>query len=153
RRRNERIGRKRSLSDSEQKRFGARGLATFFTDTAVFILVTKAINLFLKEEVRIADILDLDPAKHLSNDHLDVLVVDVNALQTIDFLDLVHDIILQFFHTSNAENIVRVKRSVHERLAGLDRVTVLNIDMRTARNVVFAFAAVFIRDDDLALAL
>src|SRR5438067_8986277 len=43
----------------------------------------------------VADVLHLHPAHHLSNDDLQVLVVDVNALQAIHFLDLVHQVFLQ----------------------------------------------------------
>jgi len=34
---------------------------------------------------------DLDLAQHLANDHLDVLVVDLHALQAVDVLDLAHE--------------------------------------------------------------
>jgi hypothetical protein len=35
---------------------------------------------------------NLDLLQHLANDHLDVLVVDQDALQPVDFLDLVDEI-------------------------------------------------------------
>jgi hypothetical protein len=38
---------------------------------------------------------DLDLLQHLANDHLDVLVVDLHALQPIDFLDFVDEILGQ----------------------------------------------------------
>jgi hypothetical protein len=55
----------------------------------------EAIDLLLDEELRIAHVLDLHPAHHLPDDHLDVLVVDVHALQPVDLLDLVDEIRVQ----------------------------------------------------------
>ncbi len=70
-------------------------LPLFVRDATILVLVAEAVDLFFHQEFGIADFLDLDPAKHLTNDHLDVLVVDVHTLQTIDFLDLIHQIVLQ----------------------------------------------------------
>ena len=100
-----------------KQRFTDRRLAVLVRNTAVLVLVAEAVDLFLEQEFGIADFLDLDPAKHLANDHLDVLIVDVHALQAIDFLDLVHEVVLQRLHSENTQNIVRVQRSVHERFA------------------------------------
>ena len=60
----------------------------------IFVLVAESIDLFFHKKVGVADILDLNPAKHLADDDLDVLVVDIDALQAINFLDLVDEIIL-----------------------------------------------------------
>ena len=38
---------------------------------------------------RVARIVDLHAAQHLPHDHLDVLVVDLHALQPVDVLHLV----------------------------------------------------------------
>jgi hypothetical protein len=46
------------------------------------------------QELRVPDLLDLHPAHHLPDHHLDVLVVDVDALQAVDLLDLVHQVAL-----------------------------------------------------------
>ena len=65
------------------------------------------------------DLLDLHPAHHLADDHLDVLVVDVHALQPVDLLDLVDQVALQLLLAAHAQDVVRVDRAVHQRLAGL----------------------------------
>ena len=67
---------------------------------------------------RVADLLDLHPAHHLADDHLDVLVVDVDALQAVDLLDLVDQVALQLLLAPHPQDVVRVDRAVHQRLAG-----------------------------------
>ena len=82
-----------------------------------------------------------------------MLIVYVHALQTVNLLDLAHEVILQSFGSENTQDVVRVQRPVHERFARFHVVAVLNVDMRTARNVVFALGTVFAGDDDLSLTL
>jgi len=62
-----------------------------------------------------AHVLDLHPAHHLPDNHFNVLVGDVDALQTVDFLDLVHQVRLQFFFAEDGQDVVRVERAIHQR--------------------------------------
>src|SRR5262249_50978725 len=82
------------------------------------------------------------PSKHLSYDHLDVLVIDVDALQTIDLLNFVDQIALKFFDAANRKNVVRIQRSVHQRLSGSDPIVFLNVDVNTTRDRVLALLTV-----------
>ena len=41
------------------------------------------------------DVLHPHPAQHLADDHLDVLVVDLHALEPVDLLDLVDQVLGQ----------------------------------------------------------
>ena len=54
------------------------------------------VDLLVDQELGVADILDLHPPHHLPDDDLDVLVVDVDALQPVDLLDFVDQVLLQF---------------------------------------------------------
>ena len=87
----------------------------------VLVAEAELIDLLFEQEVGVAHFLDLHPAHHLANDHFDVLVVDVHALQAIDFLDFVHQVSLQLLLTEHAQNVVRVERAVHQRFAGAAR--------------------------------
>ena len=86
RRRYERVGRKRRLRDTEQQRFADGCLAAFVRNASVFVLVTETVNLFLHQEIGVADFLDAHPAEHLPDDHLDVLVVDLHALESVELV-------------------------------------------------------------------
>ena len=54
--------------------------------------------------------LDDHAAQHLANDHLDVLVVDLHALQTVDVLHFVDDVARQFFDALQAQDVLRIGR-------------------------------------------
>src|SRR4051812_16555038 len=114
----------------------------------------EAIDLLLDEELGFADILDLYPPHHLANDDFDVLVVDVDALQAVDLLDFVDQVGVQRLLTEDRQDIVRIARPVHERLARADAVAFLDVDVHAARQRVLSrLAPLFRDDDDLALPL
>ena len=50
----------------------------------------------------------MDPAKHLSQDNLDMLVVNAHALGFVYLLDLIHQIPLQFVFTTDIQNVVGI---------------------------------------------
>src|SRR6187551_3478110 len=53
----------------------------------------------------------------ISNDDFQVLVIDVHALQAVDFLDFIHQVLLQFVLTKHVQDVVRIHRSVHQLVA------------------------------------
>ena len=59
------------------------------------------------QQIRAAGIVDADLAHHLADDDLDVLIVDVNALLTVDLLDFLNDILLAGVHAADAQHVVR----------------------------------------------
>jgi len=81
-----------------------------------------------------------------------VLVVDVDALQTIDFLDFVDQVLLQLLFAEHGQDVVRVARAVHQGLAGLDLLAFLDLDVHAAGQRVLLHLAVFALDANLALA-
>ena len=113
------------------------------------------VHLLVDEELGVADVLDLHPPHHLPRDDLDVLVVDVDALQPVDLLDLVHQVRLQRLLAEHVQDVVRVRRPVHQRLAGPDALALLHVDVHAARQRVLArLGARLVRhDDDLPLPL
>ena len=121
-------------------------------DPLVLFVEAEFIHLLFQQEFGIADFLDLDPAHHLAHDHFDVLVVDVDALQPVDLLDLIDEVALQFLFTQHAQNVVRIARTVHQGFAGPDILAFLNVDVHAARQQVFFDHAAFVVDFDLALA-
>ncbi len=108
---------------------------------------------FFRQELGVADIVHLHPAHHLPRDDFQVLVVDVDALQTVDFLDFVHQVLLQFLFAEHGQDVVRIARTVHQRIARLHALAFLHVDVHAARNGVFFLLAVVGDDVDLAHAL
>ncbi len=89
---------------------------------------------FLGQEFGIARIGNLHLAHHLAHDNLEMLVVDLHTLQTINRLDLVHDVFLGLYRTENTENVGRGDTAVGQPGTGLDVVVLLNQDLLGQRN-------------------
>src|SRR5258706_128265 len=150
----ERIGRKRSLGDTKEKRTARCGAAAFADDAIIFLAEAELVDLFLEKEVGVSNVFDFDPAHHLTNDGFDVLVVDVDALEAVDLLNGVDEIGLREFFAEDGQQIVQVGRTVDESFAGFDVFAFLNVDVDAARNRIFlAGFAVFAFDVDSAHAL
>jgi hypothetical protein len=80
-----------------------------------------------------------------------VLVVDADALQPVDLLDLVDEIRVQLLLAEDRQDVVRVARTVHERLTRADAVAVLDVHVDAARQRVLARRRAIVRHDlDLA---
>src|SRR5262249_30207745 len=150
----ERIGRERRLGDSKEQWTAGCGTPTFGDDAIVFLTEAELVHLFLKKERGVADVFDLHPAHHLARDGLDVLVVDVDALQAVDLLNSVHEVGLGVLFAQNREQVVEVERAVNERFTGADVLAFLNVDVGAARDSIFLGGlAVLAFDVDLAHAL
>src|SRR5260370_15886995 len=83
----ERIGRERRLGDTEEERTARRGAAAIGDDAIVFLAEAELVHLLLEKERGVAYVLNLDPAHHLARDRLDVLDVEIEALEAVGLLD------------------------------------------------------------------
>ena len=90
-----------------------RGLTAARDDLLVLALEHVLLDLLVDQEVGVAHLLDAHAAQHLANDGLDVLVVDADALQAVDLLDFVHEPGRQLLLALDAQDVVRVGRTVH----------------------------------------
>src|SRR5450432_3596759 len=80
RRGNERVGGERRFRDAEEQRASGSRLAAFLDHALVLFAERELVELFLEQESRIAQVVDLHPAHHLADNHFNVLVADVDAL-------------------------------------------------------------------------
>ena len=96
------------------------------------------VGLLVDEELGVAHVLDLHPPHHLPHDDLDVLVVDVDALQPVDLLNFVHEVRLQRLLAEDVQDVVRIARTVHQRLARANALAFLHVDVHAARQRVLA---------------
>src|SRR4029077_6606326 len=150
----ERIGRERCLGDAKEERTARSGAAAVGDNAIVLLAEAELVHLLLEEERGVADVLDLDPAHHLARDRLDVLVVDVYALEAVNLLNGVNQVRLRELFAENREQVVQVERAIDEGFAGLDVVAFLNVDVHAARNGIFLGGlAIMALDVNLAHAL
>jgi hypothetical protein len=119
----------------------------------VLVQHLRTLDLFAGDERRVTRIDDLDAAQHLANDHLDVLVVDLHALQTVDVLDLVDDVARQRLDAQQAQDVVRIGRAVDDHLALVDHLTVVHQHVLVLRDQELVSVAVEVGDDQALLAL
>ena len=95
------------LGDAEQHRL-AFGLLLLLLEPGVGLVHLLAIDLLAGEQRGVAAVGDLDLLQHLANDHLDVLVVDLHALESVDLLDLAHEIFGERLNPEDFEDVVRI---------------------------------------------
>src|SRR5579862_394801 len=152
-RRDERVGRERSLRDAQEQRTSGSRLAAFLDHALVLFAERELVELFLEQESRIAHVFDLHPTHHLADDHFDVLVADVDALEPVDFLDFVHQVSLQFLFAKHREDVVRVERAIHQRFASFHALAFLHVDVNATGHRIFLLRAVVSDDVNLALTL
>ena len=98
-------------------------------------------HLLAPEEVRVARVRDAHLAEHLADDDLDVLVVDLHALQTVDLLHLVDEVLLEFLRTGDLEDLLRDDRAFGELLALLHAVALEHDDLLAHRDEVLLHLA------------
>jgi hypothetical protein len=80
-----------------------------------------AVDLLADQEGGVAALGDLDLLQHLADDHLDVLVVDLHALQPVDLLDLVDEIFGQRLDARASQDVVRIGVAVDQIVARLTK--------------------------------
>ena len=105
------------------------------------------------QEAGVSRVGDFHLAKHLAHDDLDVLVVDLDALQAIDFLHFIEQVLLKFLRAADVENFMRNDRTFGELLTFLHEVPLEDDDVLGERDqVLFLRAGVGIGDDQTAFA-
>ena len=105
------------------------------------------VGLLARQVRRVTRLRHADPAQHLADDHLDVLVVDRHALLAVHLLHLVAEVLLGLADALDLEDLLRVERRLGvagELLAGddLDAVGDAGEEVRAAHDRVLLLGAV-----------
>jgi hypothetical protein len=95
----------------------------------VLLVELDLVDLLALEQRGAARVEDLPLLEHLADDHLDVLVVDLHALEPIDLLHLVDQVVGQRLDPHDRQDVVRGRVAVHDVLALLDEVAFLDRDV------------------------
>ena len=67
-------------------------------------------------------------------------------------MDFIHKVLLQLIRTQHIKDVMWIRRSIHQRLAGPNPVTFVDVDMLALGNKVFLHIAHLIVDENFALA-
>ena len=95
---NKRIGGKRGLGNTQQHEFVCCCFFVLGHDAFVLCQQVRPFNLLTRNKARITGIHNLYTTQHLAHDYFNVLVIDLDTLQTIHILDLVSDVTCQRFY-------------------------------------------------------
>lgn len=129
------------------------GRLAFGDNAVVFVEHFAAFNLFARDKVRVARIRDLHAAQHLTDNHFDVLVVDLHALQTVDVLHFVDDVARKLLNAEQTQNVVRIGRTLHDFFTALHDLTVVHEDLLVLADQELVFNTVVVGDDEALLTL
>src|SRR5690606_25012824 len=152
-RRDEGVGRQRSLGDAQQHVL-VRGRNTAFGDHAiVFVQQLGALHLFTGDEVGVTRVNDVHATQHLTDDHFNVLVVDLHALQTVNVLHFVDDVGGQLLDTLETQDVVRIRRTVDNHFALVHHLAVVDQHLLFLGNQELVADAFQVGDDQTLLAL
>src|SRR5262249_5496675 len=108
------------------------------------------------EEVGVARLGYTHLLQHLANDHADVLVADAHALESVDLLHLVEQVLLHRTRPLDEQDVVRIHGPFSQTVACPDPVALVHPEVLAGRYLVQLrlgfFSRVFRIDIDLALA-
>src|SRR5690606_20576067 len=152
-RRDEGVRGQRSLGNTQQHVIVGSGDAAFRDHAIVLVEQFRTLYLFTSDEAGVTRIGDVHTAQHLTDDHFNVLVVDLHALQSVNVLHFVDDVGSESLDTLQAQNVVWVGRTVHNHFALVHHLAVVNQDLLFLRNQELVAHAFQISDDQTLLAL
>src|SRR6202048_4040768 len=155
RRREERAGLQARLGDAEQYRRSRGGLLALLLGLDVELVELDLVDLLALDHVGVALVGDLHLLQHLTDNHLDVLVVDQHALQPVDLLDFVDQIGSEFLDALDRQDVVRRRIAFDDEVALFDDIAVLQMDVLALRDQVLASLLGLVHgfDRDAALVL
>ncbi len=116
------------LGDAKQHRSSLGRFATFFHQTLVEQIKLDTVNMLTGDHAGVASFRDFNFLQHLANNHLDVLVVDHNALQAVDFLDLVDEVGSKCLNALDRQNVMRCRIAVEDVIPLLDLIAFLKME-------------------------
>src|SRR5260221_212623 len=144
------VGGERGLGDAEEERVAGGRLLPGLAHAVVLVHEAELVHHLVDQELGVPHVLHLHPAHHLPGDDLDVLVVDVDPLQPVDLLDLVHQVALQLLLAADLQDVVGIDGTVHEGLAGLHPLALLDVDVGPPGQLVLVGLVVVAGDDNEA---
>src|SRR5690554_3612736 len=150
----ERLGGQRRLGDTQQHPLVLGRELVLGNQGFVLFQYLGQLDLVTLDEAGVTGLGDLNLAQHLTDGHFDVLVVDLHTLQAVHVLNLVDDVLGQLADTQQAQDIVRVARTIGDDLTLGDLFTLEHVQVAPLRNqLLVRIAAIHRSDDQAALAL
>ena len=116
----------------------------------VRICVHLGVDALAGQEVRITRFLHRDTAGHLTNNQLDVLVVNRHALISVDLLDFLDEVSLRLADTLDVHELLGISWSFDDGITSGDLISVVDLEPSERRHGVDVFDAIIADDEDRA---
>ena len=129
--------RRNDLSGFQRLRIARIGNDFFTPNTVIFVHEVSLVDNLLFQESSIARIENLNLTHHLTNNHLEVLIVNLHTLHTVHILNFVHDIFLYSRRTFDGQDIGRSNGSIGKRSSGTHVIVLLYQYLFGKRNQIF----------------
>ena len=120
-------------------------------DPVILVHEIPLVNHLLLQEFGIARILNFHLAHHLAHNDLEVLVIDLHTLHTVNFLNLIHNVLLNLGGSFNGQDISRGDGTIRQRCTGLYVIILLYQDLLGQWYQVFLYFTGLGSDDDLTV--
>ena len=112
-------------------------------DTVVLFHEFELIHYLLFQEAGIARFIDFNLTHHLTNDYLEMLIVNFYTLQTVYVLDFIYDIFLNSRRSHDCQDIRRSSRTIRQRHTSTNVVIFLNKQLLGQRHHIFLYFTQF----------
>jgi hypothetical protein len=122
------FGGQRGLCDTEQRPFTRCGTQALLFRTKVLGFKLEHVNHGTRQHVGVTRLVDFHLAEHLPDDDLDVLVVDVNALEAVHLLDLLKQVVLDSQNALDLQDVLRVDGAFRQLITRFDCLPVRHLD-------------------------
>ena len=132
----EAVGGEGRLGYAKQQSLGGGWFPTLGQHAVVLVLEPELVHHVAGDELGVAGGFHLNPAEHLAQDHFDVLVVNADALRPVNFLDLVHQVVLQALQSADVQQFPEIQGTVNQGVAGPDLLTVAHLEIHLRADVV-----------------
>ena len=123
----------------------------FAPNAVVFSSKVEFVDKFLIKECGVSGVVDLNFAHHLTNNDLEVLIVDLHTLQTIDVLNLIDDVFLNCRRTLDGKDVCWCGDTIGKWGTSTNGVMLLNQDLLGSANKVLTLLARLGGNDNFAV--
>src|SRR5699024_7955952 len=142
------------FGDTKHNLFSGCRSLSFFFQLLVHILEFQNVHKSTRKEFGITVFLNTDLLQHLAYKNLDMLIADLNALQTVYSLNFAEHVILSGADALDPQDVMRIHTTFCQLVAGFQHLSVRDLDTGSVGDQVSLRVAVFrIGDDDLAFLL
>src|SRR5690606_9665790 len=150
---NKRLRCQGGLGDTEKNWFDRQRILVLDLELLGDFQSARSVGLLSAQEIALTRIGYQHLPEHLADDHFDVLVVDLDALQAVHVLDLADEIVGQGLDALQAQDVVRIRLAIGDDFAAHPRLALEDVQVTPLRDQLLVAFPRLVRNDETTLAL